>query len=328
MWYTVGNEWAIALLQRAVRLNRVAHTYLFTGQEGIGKTHLARYLAAMLNCPGEGPPCGECDSCLHIARDAHPDVLLVRPQEGRLKIDQIREAQHSLSLSPFAASWRVAIITDFQKATPEAANALLKTLEEPASRAVIILTATDPSLLLPTVVSRCQVIALRPVSQVKIEEALRSHWNLDPSRARLLAHLSAGRMGWAAQVASDPNLLAGREKDLQILNDLLAHGRAERIMAAEELAHRDDLAALLLTWQGWWQDVLLLASGCTDYISNLDYVDTMRFQADMLGVRRARAAISSVETALQYIDENVNPRLALEVLLTSWPTFEPAEERK
>lgn len=324
MWYTVGHDWAITLLERSVRNRRVAHSYLFTGQDGLGKTHLARQLAAMLNCTADAPPCGACHACTRIARDAHPDVHLVRPVEGRIKIDQVRAVQHDLALSPYEGRWRVAILADFHTATVEAGNALLKTLEEPPSRAVVVLTAVDPGLLLPTVVSRCQVLAVRAVPRERIAEALEEHWHLEGDRARLLAALSAGRIEWAIRAAEDPDVLTRRREDLQLLLDLLHGGRAERILAAEELAGREDLGDLLRLWQSWWRDLVLLAGGGAEYISNLDRLDVLRGQAEALGLAAAGAGARAVTEALERLDQNVNARLALEALLLGWPSMVPA----
>jgi len=324
MWDTIGHEWLITLLERAVRGGHLAHTYLFAGQKGVGKTHLARRLAAMLNCTGGSIACGDCSTCTRIAHDAHPDVRVVRPDDGRVKIDQVRSLQHDLSLSPYEGRWRVAILTEFERATPEAANALLKTLEEPPSKAVLVLTASDPSLLLPTVVSRCQVLAVRGVRREVIARALVERWRVEDEQAQFLAALSGGRVGWAIRAATDPEALRRREEDLRTLRTLLAGGWAERILAAEELAQRDDLPELLRLWQSWWRDLLLLCGGNGDGVANLDHVDVLRAQAAASGLRVALRGTRGIEAALKQMDQNVNPRLTLEVLLMSWPVGLPA----
>jgi len=288
MWQTIGHDWAVGLLERAVNGQRIAHAYLFTGPKRVGKTHLAQRMAAMLNC----------------------------------KISQIRDVQHSLALSPYEGRWRVVIISEFEKATAQAANALLKTLEEPPSRVVLILTATDASLLLPTVVSRCQVLALRAVSSRQIERALRDQWGLEENRATLIARLSSGRPGWAIDAATNPDGLQARNHAFGALIDILARGRAQRIMTAQDLAQRDDMPQLLSLWQTWWRDVALLCSNNEDLVCNLDYQQALWHQATATELRSAHHALQGIQAAQQRLEQNVNPRLVLEVLLLDWPHIE------
>jgi DNA polymerase-3 subunit delta' len=318
MWQIIGHEWAAALLERALATGHAAQAYLLTGAPNIGKTHLARELAAALNCTGSEPPCGACWSCAHTAQGTHPDVVVIEPDGARIKIDQVRSLQRDLSLSPYRGRRRVCIITDFQLATTEAANALLKTLEEPPAHAMLILTATDASLLLPTIVSRCQVLALRPVPVGQIERALADRWQMREDRARLLARLSAGRVGWAIRAAQDPAILADREQHLEALQGLLRQGRAARIAAAEHLARRDDLPDIIRLWQAWWRDILLVQNGCEDLAANVDRIDALRLWAVRGEARGAPAALRETDTALSRLEQNVNPRLAVEVMLLGW----------
>ncbi len=318
MWRTIGHDWAVGLLQREIEANHVAHAYLMTGPANIGKTSLAKELAAALNCTGDSPPCGSCGGCKKTARGIHPDLIIVEPADGRIKIDQIRALQHELALSPFEGQWKVCIITEFQTATVEAANALLKTLEEPAPKVVIVLTATDASSLLPTIVSRCRVLPLRGVAAQQIERALVDRYHEREDVARLLAGLAAGCIGWAIRAAEDPSVLARRRRDIDGLLALSREGRSERIRAAEELSKREDLAAVLRLWQTWWRDIMFVCCGCEELIVNLDYLDALRRQGRDCDVAQATAALRGGESALQQLEQNVNARLCLEVLLLSW----------
>ena len=324
MWQTVGHDWAVALLERALATGHAAQAYLLTGAPNIGKTHLARELAAALNCTGPEAPCGQCWACTHTVQGTHPDVVIVEPDGAHVKIDQVRSVQHDLALSPYQGRRRVAIISDFYLATTEAANALLKTLEEPPAHAVLILTATDASLLLPTIVSRCQVLALRPASVQQIERVLVDRWQVREDRAQLLARLSAGRVGWAIRAAQDPAILAERQQHLETLLGLLQRGRAARIAAAERLGSRDDLPDIIRLWQAWWRDVLLVQHNCEDLVANVDCADALRLWAARSGPNAARAALREAETALKRLEQNVNPRLAVEVMLLGWGTVAAA----
>ena len=319
MWQVIGHPWAVELLGRAISAQRIAHTYLFTGPANTGKAHLARELAAALNCTGDAPPCRVCIPCLKTMRGVHPDVTLVEPDSDKFKIDQVRELQRNLSLSPYEGRWRVCLMTDFQTATVEAANALLKTLEEPPSRVVLILTATEASLLLPTIVSRCQVLPLRAVPLLEIERALIERWHVPQAQARVLARLSAGRVGWAIRAAQDAAILVRRQQRIEELQELLQKGRAAKILAAERLSEREDLAEMIRFWQTWWRDVVLLCSGCEELVTHLDCLSPLRHQAQQSDLAAAEKALRYTEAALTQLEQNVNPRLALEVLLLSWP---------
>jgi len=317
MWQTVGHEWVVELLQRAIREGRLGHAYLITGPSSVGKSLLATEFAAALNCSAEAPPCGECASCRRTLRGTHPDVTLVHPDGERLKIDQVRALQYELSLSPREGR-RVCLIYDFEKATTEAANALLKTLEEPPPKVVILLMALDAALLLPTIVSRCQHLPLRQVSSEQIEEHLVRRLGLEPDRARLLARLSGGRIGWAIAAAQEPALLAEREERLAELVGLLDVGHAARIRAAEKLASSAELPRIIALWQTWWRDVMLVAAGCEELVTNVDAMDTLRLHASRRTVVEAERAMREAGATLVRLQQNVNARLATEVLLLGW----------
>jgi len=179
MWSVIGHEWAVALLRRSLAENRVGHAYLITGSPQVGKTTLARTFAQALNCThpdADERPCDACRSCRLVSAGNHPDVPFIEPDGASLKIDQIRALQRQVALSPVEGRWKGYILREMERATAEAANALLKTLEEPPSHAVLILTASEAEVLLPTIVSRCQTVPLRPLSQQAIAQALVSRW--------------------------------------------------------------------------------------------------------------------------------------------------------
>ena len=318
MWHTVGHDWAIDLLQHALKNGRLAHAFLLVGPEEIGKSTLATELAAALNCSGAEPPCQACLACRKTLSGTHPDVTRVEPQNGRIKIDQIRDLQRQVSLSPYEGRTRVCLITDLHLATTEAANALLKTLEEPPPRVILVLTATDIGLLLPTVVSRCQVLALRPVATEVIIRLLCDHEHCSPEQATMIARWAAGRIGWALCAARDPGLLSARQQQMDNLVTLLNQKRVERLRMVEGLSKRENLHEILQLWQVWWRDVVLVASNCADLVTNSDRMDTLHLLAQAYGIGSAGSAYRNVGSTLEMLEQNVNPRLALEGLVLSW----------
>jgi len=330
----------VRALARSIAKERVAHAYLFTGPHAIGKTTLARKLAQALQCASDARPCGQCPACQKIARDRHPDVQVIegvpvgykfdkdpppppRANDGErraLRIKQIRDLEHGLSFAPFEGRWKIVILRRFEEAEEEAANAFLKTLEEPPRHTRLILTARDASLLLPTIASRCQVFALRPLAPAQIEAALVEQWRADPAPARLLARLSAGRLGWAARANENCALLDAHNQQLDELNAAINEGRAERLLRADTLAKKgDDLPELLETWLGWWRDVLLIRNGDGSRITNVDRADALREHADRFTVEQAHSTLQAVRATARYLTQNVNARLALEVLLLNLP---------
>ena len=318
-WGIIGHDWAVRLLQRAVEEGSLSHAYLFTGPPGVGKGTLARALARALLCEAEADrPCGSCRACRLVEAGTHPDLHLVHPESatGRLTIGQVRELGRQLALTPSVGRHRVAILADFDRATPSAANALLKTLEEPPAYVVLVLLAPDADSLLPTIVSRCQVVPLRPLPLRLVREVLETRWGVEPERADLLAHLCGGRLGWAVRAADDPALLRRRRQRLEDLSTLLRASLVERFRYAAALA--DDPAGTeeaLEIWTGWWRDVMVVAAGTDAPLTNPDLTDRIRRQAQALGVERAAALVKATRKTMDLLRGNVNRRLALEVLL-------------
>jgi DNA polymerase-3 subunit delta' len=247
-------------------------------------------------------------------------VQLIAPDGLRVKIDQVRALQHDLALKPIEGRFRVVIFGQFETATIEAQNALLKTLEEPPDYAVLIVLASDPELLLPTIVSRCQSIALRPLTMAQVRDALITTWKVEAEQANLLAHLSGGRLGWAVTAANDQSILEARTKALDDLLVLLKSDRVKRFAYAEELTRKDDRTRETLDlWRTWWRDVMLAASGSQAELVNIDRLAPIQALAQQIDVHQATAAAEACGRALWQIDHNATARLAVEVLLLDFP---------
>jgi DNA polymerase-3 subunit delta' len=348
-WPIAGHRAAVALLQRALTTERIAHAYLITGPDGVGRATLARLFASALVClagPDGAPPavpCGDCRACRKVARGVHPDVeaLSLAAQQAsseargtrnrNITIESVRGLRERLALRPLEARWRVAIIEDAETMSGggglPAASALLKTLEEPPPFAVLILIAPDAEAVLPTLRSRCQPLALGPVGRGEIAAHLTERLELSAESAAGLAGLAQGRPGWAIAAAGDPALLEARQAGLRRALALIQAGAADRLRGVDELAGRFARA----DWReaeaehdllvGLWRDLLLLRCGCPELAVHAEIGEELRALAARLTLAEAAAALAATRACGRHLRQNVSPRLALEAMALAWPTL-------
>ena len=332
-WHIFGHDWAVNLLRAHAAGGSLRHAYLLAGPEGVGRRTLATRFAMALNCtnpPEPGGFCGECRECRQIGALAHPDLSLLTPTEGHkdILIDQVRGLQHTLALAPYAAKYRIALLPDFQLANTQASNALLKVLEEPPDRVVMLLTADALEHLLPTIISRCEVIRLRPASITDTAVYLQSKKELPADRANLLAHLTSGRIGAAIRLTENPDALTDRREHLETFLELLSAPRQGRFKLAERLAKSYDSARanageVVPLWLSFWRDVFVRSSGADLPLVNLDLEPQVDQVAVMVSPKTARALVIAHEEALEQLDANANVRLLLEALMLRWPYLSP-----
>jgi DNA polymerase-3 subunit delta' len=320
----IGHERTVASLQRAIAANRLPHALLFTGPAGIGKTTLALELAKALECTGDDPPCRACIHCRQIASGSHPDVAVIEPAEGKtgILIEQVRDLRDAASLRPFQGRVKVYIVSGAESLTAQAADALLKTLEEPQPQVRLILTAVDVDGLPATVVSRCRVEPLAPVDQAEIADALRRE-GAEAAEAERIARLARGNVGWALQAGARPALVSAQEETISRLAGLWDANIEERLRLAETLAaDRKDRSAVrrhleLLVLLA--RDLLLLASGRPAALATGEDLARLRAQASRVGFNRIIAYLDRLRLTMDRIDQNVDPRLALEALFLNLP---------
>jgi DNA polymerase III subunit delta' len=323
-WDLVGHEWAVDMLKKHVRNGTTRHAYLFAGSPNLGRRTLALRFAQALNCQtpvAEGIPCGRCRDCKQIEAMQHADLTIIQAETegGTLKVDQIRETRRMLTFKPYQSKYRVAIFLRFQEANDNAANALLKTLEEAPSYAVLILTADNAEQLLPTIVSRCEVLRLRPLRVGEVQRALEDR-GIEINRAKLLAHISGGRFGYACQLIENQSLLERREERLNDLQNLIPASRVEKFAYADKLARdKESMRQAILVWLSYWRDVMLRTAQAKTPLVNVDRNVEIEDLAGRLDLSVTRKVVSDLENVLEKMERNVNSRLLAEVLLLDLP---------
>ncbi|HET6477901.1 MAG TPA: DNA polymerase III subunit delta' C-terminal domain-containing protein [Dehalococcoidales bacterium] len=331
MWQVVGQDKSVKILQRGLERGTLAHAYMLAGPPHVGKMTVALNLAQALNCESPKPPCGQCQTCQKVVSGNHADVQIIGlTQNGDaagaklISIDQVRDMQHSASLPPFEGKCKVFIIEGAELLSVEAANCLLKTLEEPTDKVVFLLLTTNEKLLPATVVSRCQRLELTPLPSPQMEEALQKRWGIEPQLAKLLSRLSKGCLGWAVTAASDDRILPERAERLEHLYEVIRADTEARFSYAAQLAaqfaqNKAAVQEILDLWRDWWRDLLLVKTGCSDYVAGTDQSNMLNYMAEHYTMEQIRCCLGSIMAAERQLRQNANPRLVLEVLMLDMP---------
>ena len=350
MWQVHGQDHILRQLEPALTGDNLSHAYLLVGPPHVGKMTLALNLAQSVNClQGPGAPCGNCLQCSRIAAGHHSDVRIVgvgrretsgetaggseradsiehrRPGRSTvIGIDDVRDVLHQVNLKPFEGSRIVVIFDGAESLSEEAANALLKTLEEPPPQVVILLLTAYEETLPSTVLSRCQRLVLLPLSKDQLAEKLVAEHQAGPEEAERLARLSRGCLGWAISALKDPQVLEQREAELDRLKEACEAGISLRFSYAAELVtlfsrDRESAIQLLYLWLRWWRDLMLIKEGVQEFVTNNDQLPELSLHATQLTTGRIVQVIKSLVHTIEALEHNANPRLTLEAMMVGLP---------
>jgi len=311
----LGHERIIEVFRRSVRSGKTPHSYIFEGIPGCGRRKTALALIQALFCTvADDDACGECASCRKIAGNNHGDIHFVEPLPDKrdISIEQLRDLQRELSLRPYEAPRKACIIEPAERMSVNAANSLLKTLEEPPGNALIILLTENADLLLPTIRSRCQLIRFSPLSPENIRRLLEKN-GLATDLAELLALQSEGSMQRAGELDNE-TLAARREKLIEYLAALNLDRISTVFDTAEALAgNRDETLSSLDLLLSFARDAVYLHVGCTEIVNNSIRPALEAFAAH-LTLERALQMLGDIMETRRAVQRNANNKLALDCL--------------
>ena len=311
----IGHERQKDILRRAVATDRLAHAYLFEGPEGIGKRLMALALVRAVFCESR-TGCGDCSPCRKVDHHNHPDLHIYQPDGQQIKIEQIRELQRELSFRPVEAGKKICLIDQADRMNPAAANALLKTLEEPSPDTLLILISARPEALLQTVRSRCQRLPFARLPPRQIEETLLHHRDLDPRSAHVIAALSSG--SFMRALGCDQGFYL--EQRPQILKSVTGLSRGSVLplldLAKEMAAEKETIPDTLEVLQSFYRDLLVYSQGRPESaLINIDLMEKIRRVAAREDTTSILRKLEAIEAGRKNLDRNVNAQLNLEVLL-------------
>ncbi len=317
----LGQERAAAQLTAEAASGRLAHAYLFVGPLGCGRGTAALALFRALNCENrDDPPCGVCPSCRRALAGQHEDLLILAPPNdqasAQIKVEEVREMVRALSFAPFGGGHRLVLIRQAGQLNPSSANALLKTLEEPPPRNLLVLTVQDPAEVLPTLVSRCRRVNFKPLDEGLIAAELMRR-GLAPEAARLKAALSGGSLGRALELDQErlaASLRTWRERLAQPADPLADWSLAEELVApfrGGERMDRQGLVELLDLLALYLRDCAVVAAGRPEAA----FLPPELWSGAGLDLNQANRGFDLVRQAQSHILGNAAPELAIAVLL-------------
>lgn len=314
-WPIWGHKRIIKSLQNSIINDKLAHAYLFSGPPQVGKMTVAKYFIKSIQCQDNTRPCQECKSCLGIEKNIHPDTVIIN-HEDSIKIEDMRELQHKFSLK-YQVGDKIVLINNAENMTEEAANSILKFLEEPKGKTIIILVTKSKDMLLPTIVSRCQIVKFLPIPLEVIKKEL---YNLskDEQKVEELANLSGGKPGLALAMLKNPKIIQEQIKVLRQLENLVKSKLHERINFVSKIGKdRNFILEILDVWLSYFRDLMLVSLNKQTPMTYNFLKDKLTEQVSRYSKSKLLKLIKDIYRTKILISHNINPRLALENLVIS-----------
>ena len=339
MWNSLGQDDAIQMFSLAKTENRLAHSYLFFGPDRVGKATLAEDFARLLFCEDEISPCGDCLPCKRVTSKTHTDINWIevggerdvgfsksKSKSKSIGIDRIRELRTAINIKPFEGSQRLVVILGSEDMTLEASNALLKVLEEPPENVFFLLLTSNLSMILPTIISRCQLVKIKKVSDEFIKRYMIEKYQFEDSYALDIARLASGKIGMAIFIADNPDYLESRLEIFSRIHKLLNSGLEERFDYSERLAmdfSRDPekVHNELRMWEIWWRDFMLVQFDNSDKAYTSSNVEDFLELASFVEIDDVINILKTIDRSIKLLQRNVNPRLVLDQLVLETPVI-------
>jgi DNA polymerase-3 subunit delta' len=316
----IGQEQIKEHLQNALSTGKISHAYIINGEKSSGKEFIAKIFAMALQCEKEGvEPCNECRSCKQALSKNQPDIIYVSHEKpNTISVDDIRaQVNNDVAIKPYSSKYKVYIINEAEKMTPQAQNAILKTLEEPPAYAVILLLVSNMNSLLPTILSRCVTLNMKPVRDELIRKFLMEELQVPDYKANVCVGFARGNVGKAKLLASSEEFENIKAEALSLLKYIKDMEMQEIVAAIKkineyklEIQDYFDIIAI------WYRDVLLFkATMDANQLIFRDEVQTLRKIAARCSYEGIERVIQALSTAKKRMEANVNFDLLMELLL-------------
>lgn len=313
-----GHERIIEYFKHVIENHKVSHSYILSGEDGVGKMTVAKAFAQALLCEeGYADSCGKCHSCVRFETGNHPDVIYVTHEKAGIGVDDVRsQLVNDVQIKPYDGGYKIYIVDEAQLMTPAAQNAILKTIEEPPAYAVIILLTTNEEAFLPTILSRCVTLKLKPLENSLVKAKLIKEFGLNEYDADICASFARGSIGKAIELSSSPKFMDMRGKVLHVLKYIHEMDITELQSFAKELKESGiDVLSALEFMEIWYRDVLMFkATRDTSmfiFKNEYNYITEAANKSSFPGIENI---LEAIEKARQRINANVNFELAMELM--------------